>query len=221
MELLFSVIAIALSIFALGITYFTFWLDWLKPFRLKCVIRGVLWYPSAGGRTDTPFSIILPLVIENTGAKPGIVQAAFIRLFKSSPSQEFRLDAMVTVDVNLTVQLASAADEAQKAQALRGIGGFIQLGRYEVKELGIHFTFPPINAKRYQMFTQPSQIAPGDYQLELWFCVGDRWACYAKDPVVTFRKEILQFIEAGTPVINLSGAIYDTAPGAPLGPSLP
>ncbi|MBI4200690.1 MAG: hypothetical protein HY531_00190 [Chloroflexi bacterium] len=210
-----SGIAVLISLAAFSISLYTFWLEWKAAFKLRCRICGVLWQPPAGGRPDTPFSIILPLVIWNGGARPGFVQASYIRLLGSSPPVEFRLEAIVTVDTTTVIQTAASTDESQKALALRSIGGLVQLGKYEIKELGVHFTFPPLDAKRYHIFAQPSKIKPGDYRLEFWCCVADEWACYDVDPVVTVREEMLESARKGETVINLSGAIYDTAPGAP------
>lgn len=210
-----SIAAVIVAVVALVVSLATFWLEWWKPFRMTATLRGILWQAPAGGRPDTPFSIILPLVLQNWGARPGVVQTSYIRLLPSSSKREFRLEAIVVVDPNEVIQLATAPTEEQKAGALQGIGSVIQLGKYEVKELGVHFTVPPIDAKRYQLFAPPKDFPLGDYRLEFWCCVNGGWRCYAVAPVVTVRREMLQSIKAGRPVINLSGAIYDTAPGAP------
>ena len=204
-----------IALAALSVSFFTFRLEWRKPFRLTCTIRGLVWYPPSEGRPGNPFSIILPIVLRNLGARPGIVEAAYIRLLRSSPLQEFRLEALFTVDTILAIQLAGAKDHSEAAKALRGIGAFVQLGKYEAKEIGIHFVFPPEDAKRYTLFTNPTKFTPGDYRLELWCCIEGRWSLYAEDPVATMRDIQLEAARVGQPTVNISGAIYDTAPGAP------
>jgi len=63
----------------------------------------------------------------------------------------------------------------------------------------------------------PDDFQPGDYRLELWCCVKNRWACYAGDPILTLTEEQLQTAKQGQAVFIFSGAIYDMAPGAPRG----
>lgn len=218
MELILSLFALLIAITAIAMSVFAFWLDWRKAFKLQCTIRGVILYPPLEGLSDTPLSLILPLVLRNEGARPGVIQAAYVRLLTlENPQREYRLEALVTVDTNLVLQMASAEDQAEKAKALLGIGAFIQIGKYELKEIGIHFAWPPVDAKRYYMFAQPVTLTPEDYKLELWCCIQNRWGCYAQDPVVKVRSEMLHATKSGKPSINLSGGIYDTAPSAPLG----
>lgn len=217
MELTLSIIALVMASVALGVSALTYWRDWRKPLKLDCTIRGIIWSPPLGGRTDTPFSLILALVMRNQGAQQGFIQAAYIQLLSlETPQREFRLEALATVDTNLVIQMARSEDEAEKAKALLGIGGFIQFGKYEMKELGIHFAWPPSDAARYEMFAKPFTLEPGDYDLELWCCVNNGWDCYARYPGASLQQAILDTVSGGELVINMFGGIYDTAPGAPL-----
>ena len=215
-----SIVALLIAISAMGVSYLTFWFDWRKRFKLACTLRGWIWYPRIEGRDDTPLSLILTLVLQNEGARPGMIKAAYVNLLsREEPQREYRLEALQTVDTNLVVQLAREEDEVEKSKAMLGVGGFVQLGKYEMRELGIHFTWAPEDARRYHLFAHPSTLKPGNYTLELWCCVEDAWGRYARADAITIIPEMLISTDAGVPVISLYGGIYDTAPGAPLAPS--
>ena len=215
MAVLAIVLALIISLSALTVSFLTFYFEWHKPFSLVATMRGQILYPPL--HPGTPFSIIMPIVFRNTGARTGSVEAAYIRLWNESSSLEYRLEAMTTVDTIRAIQLVGVIKEPEGAEALKSLTGFVHLGKYEATEVGVHFTFPPADAKRYTMFSDPGTIILGDYQLELWCLVGGRWGCYAANPVFTLRAEQVREALEGRPSINFYGGIYDTAPGAPLG----
>lgn len=141
LETVLSSLALLIAIGAAVVSCLTLRLEWLKPFELATTLRGVIWMPPV--RPDSPLSINLPVVMANRGARRGSVEAAFVRLLPlPALDREFRLEAMVLEDPNVAFQLANAPDH-KKADAIRGIGGFLSLGKYEAVEVGFRLTFPP------------------------------------------------------------------------------
>ena len=76
-----SIVALLIAISAMGVSYLTFWFDWRKQFKLSCTLLGWIWHSPVEGRADTPLSLILTLVVRNEGARPGMLQAAYVNLF--------------------------------------------------------------------------------------------------------------------------------------------
>ncbi len=213
LEVGLSISALAVSFLALAMSYLGFRFEWTKPFDLRCLIKAVIWQPAPGGRTDAPFSLLLSVVFQNKGAVNGVIDAAYIDLVPvdNPKNLRFRLDAFMLVDVNEVLLKSGKSDEEQRS-AIRGLGSTVYLSKYEAKDLGILFSFPPIDAKRYQSFGKPSLLKEqtGKFNVELACCVKDVWAVYD----IYKALDMTVYASVSKPTIFINGGIFDKAPGA-------
>lgn len=214
--------AYIISLAALSLNAYTqLWQGLIKPFRINGVIQGLVWRESPLPGV-TPFSIILSVVLRNVGAQSGAVHAAMIRIVNPKSHQELRLESFAQIDVATELELVDAPDDSQKARALKGIGSYIPFEKYESKSVSLLFAFPPADAKRFDQFTKPDQFWGGESRLELWVAQGEkgRWVrCH--DMGVAVTQQLIDEIAKGRPMINLSGAIFDSSPGAPASETKP
>lgn len=112
--------------------------------------------------------------------------------------------------------------EEQRSAAVRGVGGFIFLQKYETRELGVLVGPCPDDARRYYAFTATKHILLGNYRVELWCNAPIRhhlfWQHLAWRRVATTTTSVHPGM-VGKFAVGISGAVYDTAPLAPLGES--
>lgn len=112
--------------------------------------------------------------------------------------------------------------EEQRSAAVRGVGGFIFLQKYETRELGVLVGPCPDDARRYYAFTGTKHILLGNYRVELWCNAPIRhhlfWQHLAWRRVATTTTSVHPGM-VGKFAVGISGAVYDTAPLAPLGES--
>ena len=111
-----SSISLALAVIAVGINAYTqVWRNILKPFRLECVMQGVVWRPSINPPA-TPFSLLASVVVRNRGARPGAINGAIVRLYNPASRQELRLEAIVEVDIPTDLRLSDADDKEYRRE---------------------------------------------------------------------------------------------------------
>lgn len=217
-----NIVSISLAIIAMVVAlYSQVWAAWFKPFSLTCKIPGIIWREGPKGRSSEPFSLIVPIIMSNEGARSGLIDGVYVDLIHKETGAVYRLETVLTVDTAVSIQLASLPEEQQSA-AIRGVGGCIFLQKYETRELGVVVGPCPDDALRYSTFTATKNILVGNYSVELWCHAPIRHRIFWQHPawrhVVTTTTSVHSGM-VGKFMVGISGAVYDTAPMAPLGES--
>ena len=201
--------------------YSQVWAAWFKPFSLMCKIPGIIWREAPKGHSSAAFSLIVPIIISNEGARSGLIDGVYVDLIHKETGAVYRLETVLTVDTAVSIQTASLPEE-QRATAVRGVGGCIFLQKYETRELGVVVGPCPDNALRYSAFTATKNLLTGDYSVELWCHAPKRHRIFWQHPAwrhVATTTTSVQPGMVGKFIVGISGAVYDTAPMAPLGES--
>ena len=92
------------------------------------------------------------------------------------------------------------------------------MGKYESKDVGVAFSFPPEDAARFKYFDDPDIVPFGPYELQFWWLTQRGWTSNGQT-LTEFRPEMLASFNAEEPAISLSGQLLDLAPGAPGSPT--